>query len=314
MWVRSPSHSTRSVEGSSLPKRKEAAHVILDRLGERRLRRPVEPLPHRKGQAQRSIGGSGANRGKLGKAHQQGADQADGIGILDACSRVHDYRLFFRGSIPTRRDGPQGAGSVRRGPKVSPRPRLEKTPVTLRKVPGALALGLLASLMAHGGLYGGEHAVGGNYHGLLLQAAFAGAVGLFGFFALLALRAARGRAVTGSVLAARLTERLPGYGMLCIAATAWYATAECLEPHHAAASWLAVPLLLGRGRIWFALLSRGALAVSGRRDPRHLSLGFCRAHAVLVSRGPRSSPAGAPRRCATRRRFARPPPIEFGCA
>ena len=107
------------------------------------------------------------------------------------------------------RDSPQGAGSVRRGPKVSPQARLEKTLVTLRKVPAALALGLLASMLAHGGLYGGEHAMGGGYHAALVQMALAGAVGLFLFFGLLAA-SGKNAVVDGSVLAARLLERLPG--------------------------------------------------------------------------------------------------------
>ncbi len=68
----------------------------------------------------------------------------------------------------------QGERVVRRGPQVSPCGRLEKTVVTLRKAPGALALGLLASLAAHAPLYGGGHAMGGTYHALILQAALAG--------------------------------------------------------------------------------------------------------------------------------------------
>jgi hypothetical protein len=180
--------------------------------------------------------------------------------------------------------------------------------VTLRKVPGALALGLLASLMAHGGLYGGEHSVGGSYHDLLLQAAFSGAVGLFGFFAWLALRGAR-TAVTGSILAARLTERLPGFGLLFCAATTWYAAAECLEPHHATASWFAVPLLLAAASWLVAFMTRGALAILARavlavfgaafagRDPAWLARTYARRPVRRVAR--------------THRRFARPPPIEI---
>jgi hypothetical protein len=182
--------------------------------------------------------------------------------------------------------------------------------VTLRKVPGALALGLLASLMAHGGLYGGEHSVGGNYHGLLLQAAFSGAVGLFGFFAWLALNDAR-TAVTGSILAARFRERLPGYGPLLVAATMWYAAAECLEPHHAAASWLAVPLLLAAASWLVALIARGALAVLAGAILAVFRTIFAAHKPFWFARSLRRRRTR--RVLWTRRRFARPPPIEFDC-
>ncbi len=165
--------------------------------------------------------------------------------------------------------------------------------------------------MAHGGLYGGEHSVGGSYHEVLLQAAFCGAVGLFGFFAWLALRGAR-TAVTGSVLAVRLTERLPGYGMLCIAATAWYAAAECLEPHHAAASWIAVPLLLAAAAGVVRLVSRGALAVLAGAILAIFRTAFAARKPFWFARSLRRRPTR--RVLWTRRRFARPPPIEFGCA
>ena len=74
--------------------------------------------------------------------------------------------------------------------------------MALRKVPAAFALGLLASILAHGGLYGGEHAMGGGYHALLLQAALAGGVGLLVFFGLLAATAlARGGIMAGGAVA-----------------------------------------------------------------------------------------------------------------
>ena len=53
--------------------------------------------------------------------------------------------------------------------------------MALRKVPGSLALGLLASLGAHAALYGGEHAIGGAYHALLVQIALAATVGFVAF-------------------------------------------------------------------------------------------------------------------------------------
>jgi hypothetical protein len=178
--------------------------------------------------------------------------------------------------------------------------------VTLRKVPAALALGLLASMLAHGGLYGGEHAMGGGYHAALVQMALAGAVGLFLFFGLLAA-SGKNAVVDGSVLAARLLERLPGYGSLCIAAGAWYGVAECLEPQHAAASLLAVPLLLAAASWLVAVLTRGVVAVLAGAliaawraafSPR-TPVWFARSHSLRPTR----------RILWTRRRFARPPPI-----
>jgi hypothetical protein len=182
--------------------------------------------------------------------------------------------------------------------------------VTLRKVPAALALGLLASMLAHSGLYGGEHVMGGGYHAALIQTALAGAVGLFLFFGLLAA-SGKNAVVDGSVLAARLIERLPGYGSLCIATVAWYAVAEYLEPHHAAPSLLAVPLSLAAASWLVSLLTRGVVAVlSGAViaawrtafSPR-TPVWFRRLHSPLLTR----------RVLWARRRFARPPPIGLDC-
>jgi len=178
--------------------------------------------------------------------------------------------------------------------------------VTLRKVPAALALGLLASMLAHGGLYGREHAMGGGYHDALIQTALAGAVGLFLFFGLLAA-SGKDAVVNGSVLAARLTERLPGYGSLCIAAVAWYAVAECLEPHHAAASLLAVPLLLAAAAWLVQLLSRGVVAILAGALITAWRAAFSPRTAVWSARSHSLRPTR--RILWARRRFARPPPI-----
>ncbi len=178
--------------------------------------------------------------------------------------------------------------------------------MTLRKVPAALALGLLASILAHGGLYGGEHAMGGSYHALLLQAALAGGVGLLVFFGLLAASGA-GATLNGSVLAARLVERLPGYGSLLIAAGGWYGVAECLEPHHASASLLAVPLSLAATSWLVALLSRGVVAVLAGAVIAAWRVAFSPRAPEWFAR--LQSPRPTRRILWTRRRFARPPPI-----
>ena len=70
--------------------------------------------------------------------------------------------------------------------------------------------------------------MGGSYHALLLQAALAGGVGLLVFFGLLAATGANTAVTERS--GSRLTERLPSYGPLLLAAAAWYGVAECLEP------------------------------------------------------------------------------------
>ncbi|MGC9993395.1 MAG: hypothetical protein ABSD52_13520 [Candidatus Cybelea sp.] len=178
--------------------------------------------------------------------------------------------------------------------------------MTLRKVPAALALGLLASILAHTGLYGGEHAMGGGYHALLLQVAVAGGLGLLVFFGLLAASGANA-ALNGSVLAARLTERLPAYGPLLVAAGAWYGVAECLEPHHAAASLLAMPLSLAVASWLVALLGRGVVAVLA-------GVVIAAWRAAFAPRTPAwfrrlQSPRPTRRILWTRSRFARPPPI-----
>jgi hypothetical protein len=178
--------------------------------------------------------------------------------------------------------------------------------VTLRKVPAALALGLLASILAHGGLYGGEHAMGGGYHALLLQAALASSVGLLVFYGLLAASGAKA-AVNGSILAGRLIERLPGYGSLCIATAGWYGVAECLEPQHAAASLLAVPLWLVAAAWLVAFLSRRVVAVLAGAVFAAWRAGFSPRTPAWLGR--LRSPRPTRRILWTRRRFARPPPI-----
>ncbi len=182
--------------------------------------------------------------------------------------------------------------------------------MTLRKVPGALALGLLASLIAHGGLYGGEHAMGGGYHAMLVQGSLAGAMSLLLCFGFLALRQVKD-AANGSILAARLTQRLPGYGSLVLSAGAWYAAAECLEPHHAAASFIAVPLLLAAASWLVKLLCVGMLAALAGAIFAVFGAAFAPRKPLWFARARSRRPA---RRIQwTRRRFARPPPIGLDC-
>jgi hypothetical protein len=180
------------------------------------------------------------------------------------------------------------------------------TRVTLLKVPGALALGLLASLAAHAALYGGDHAMGGAYHAILLEAALGGALGLLLFFGGLAW-AESGLIADGSVLAARLRERMPGLVPILVATAAWYAAGEGIELHHSSPSALAIGI---------ALIATAWLV---RRLASTVTDAFARAAVVVHrttfafrtpswSRRERVRPL-VRRALIAHRRFARPPPV-----
>ncbi len=178
--------------------------------------------------------------------------------------------------------------------------------MTLRKVPGSLVVGLLASLAAHAALYGGAHAMGGDYHALLVQIALGGALCLLAFFGALAWGGSKGTA-DGSVVAARLRARVPGFGALFASTLLWYAAAESLEPHHAAASAVGATFALA-GIAWLvqrlahalvAILA-GAVIAAGRApfSPRLTSWARRQRRHLIARRAPTA-----------RRRFARPPPV-----
>jgi hypothetical protein len=175
-----------------------------------------------------------------------------------------------------------------------------------RKVPGALALGLLASLGAHAALYGNEHAMGGGYHALLVQVAIGGALSLLVGFGALAWSAA-GRTPDGSVLATRLNERLPGIAALALTATLWFGIAEAIEPHHAGAATLVTLLVLAVMAAIARQIAILAIAFIARVVFAIARLAFS-PRAPHWARRPRTS---ALRRFffGARRRFARPPPI-----
>lgn len=183
--------------------------------------------------------------------------------------------------------------------------------MTLGKVPGALALGLLAALAAHAALYGGGHVVGGAFHALLVQSALAAFAGLAFFFGAVAWSGSRGVA-DGSVLAARLRERLPNLGALLASGTLWYAAVEAAEPRHggpvpvaaligiAAAAWLVLRVARAlTGLIAGAVFAILRISFSGR--------------APSWRRRPYVRPAQRRTPC-VRRRFARPPPIALARA
>ena len=178
--------------------------------------------------------------------------------------------------------------------------------MSLREIPGALALGLLASLLAHTALYGGEHAMGGAYHELLVQIAAVGSLGFVTLLGALAWTGSRGTS-DGSILAVRLAARLPRLAPVAAAAAFWFALGEHIEASHSgavqvltviflvAAAWLL--RALGRGAV--RLLAGAVIAIS--RSP------FAGRTPVWV-RHARQAPIAC-RSPQLRRRFARPPPI-----
>lgn len=183
--------------------------------------------------------------------------------------------------------------------------------MTLRGIPGALGLGLLASLIAHSALYRGDHAMGGAYHGALVELAVAGVIGFVAVLGALAWSGARAIA-DGSVLAARLRPLVPHPGVLALATALWFGLGERIEPHHADVGL--VPTLIAVALAAFAvltvarwcvrLLAASAIAFGRSRFARRTPRWVRRAASAPIAR--RTPPL--------RRRFARPPPVCNACA
>ena len=175
----------------------------------------------------------------------------------------------------------------------------------LRELPGALILGLLASLVAHGAAYGGGHATGGAYQADVLSLALAGAVGFALLLGLVAWVNSR-RMADGSVLASKLLPLLPNPAAIGALASASFFGIEALESHHAQAPGVLILIAL--------LLASFALSKLAQLFVRAI------AHVVFAL----SRQAFAPRRpffarravalvrisggAHAYRRFARPPP------
>jgi hypothetical protein len=165
---------------------------------------------------------------------------------------------------------------------------------------------LLASLAAHATLFRGEHAMGGAYHALLAQGAIAACVSLLAFFGALAWGESGGIA-EGSVLAARLRDRLPGLLSILPAAGLWYAAAEAIEPHHAPASPILVLVVIA-GAAWVVLRLAGALVGALARAAIFMLRPQFSPRAPSWNRRARLRPIRR-RAPLAHRRFARPPPI-----
>jgi hypothetical protein len=168
-------------------------------------------------------------------------------------------------------------------------------------------LGLLASLVAHAVLYGDGHEMGGTYHSLLMQLASGGLIAFAACMGAL-MWCEAGRAADGSILAARLRERLPGLSVLPAAAL-WYVTAEAIEPHHAGAPAVGSLTAIVLASLLVARLARALVSVLAQTV-------FAVSRASFSPRAPawRRRPSASPlsrRPLLARRRFARPPPIPF---
>lgn len=178
----------------------------------------------------------------------------------------------------------------------------------LRKVPGALALGLVGSLAGHAALFGGEHAVGGSYHSPLLQIALASTLGLMiGFFAL--ALGGRAEAADGTVLAARLGRLMPSRGCVALWSLLWYAGIERLEPHHAAVSLLFAAVAVAVAAILVRAVAGAALRLLCTIAFRILHAPF--AQRIFAARRRRRATFFVRQSPELRRRFARPPPTAF---
>lgn len=176
----------------------------------------------------------------------------------------------------------------------------------LPRVPGALALGLLASLAAHTALYGHEHAMAGGYHPQLVLTAIVGVLGFLVGFGALAWSARNGPA-QGSILASRLSERLPGFGLVLAAAALWFSLAEAIEPSHASVLPVVTLLCLCVAAWAVGLLAHAVVAALAGIVIAIARLAF----APRTPRWSRRRAASPIRRAApfARRLFARPPPV-----
>ena len=177
--------------------------------------------------------------------------------------------------------------------------------MTLRKLPGAAGLGLLAFLAAHAATFGGEHSVGGAYHGAILAAAIAAGAG-FALAAVAVACAGRGKCADGSVFASRLSALLPSIRATVAASAGWFALVEGGEGAHAVAS---LPLVIAAllvacwavhwcARALLHFVGTIALVVAKLRFAPRTHVWIIRAHETVRAL---SEPART-------RRFARPPP------
>jgi hypothetical protein len=171
-------------------------------------------------------------------------------------------------------------------------------------LPGAVALGLLASLLAHAAVYGGDHAQGGSYHDAYFSLAIAGAACFALVLGYLAL--AGGHCCMGSILAARLARLLPPLPLLTAAASGWFALGESIEGRHpTAAMWLIATALAAASavlRLLAGLFIRAIGAIAVAVLTRAFAPRLPKAHRFFTP------PLRVRDAAYLGRRFARPPP------
>ena len=174
-----------------------------------------------------------------------------------------------------------------------------------RKFLGALVLGLPCATVAHVLAFGGAHRLGGDAHGVLLNAVLGVACLAFGGLGAGGVRLA---ALTrnGSIVASALERWAPGTVLLCASTLAFAAGIESLEratvsPILALASIVVAALVAGSRRRLLRGVARWALA---------LAVGFAEralAPSGIVRRAFSSAPVCP--RPVTFRLLSRPPPV-----
>lgn len=180
----------------------------------------------------------------------------------------------------------------------------------VRRLPAGLALGIPASLVGHGLLFGTDHEIGGPFHGAVLSVAFAALACFVILFATLAWQC--GRAADGSIIAARLRQCLPRPESIFVWAALFFTVCESVESVHAAGNVL----------VMLAALALATWAVYGLA---HVLVRAIADLTIAVTRG--ESAAREPQWCrrsterpfltrvsAICRHFARPPPATMASA
>ena len=173
-------------------------------------------------------------------------------------------------------------------------------------MPGALALGLLASVLGHSAAFGSQHEMGGAYHETLV-ALLTSSLGVAALAVIFLAVAGAKTVQEGSVLAARLCVFVPGIPLLTATSCAWYQFFESVEGAHRQAPFLVVAAMLVAAVLAVHGIVRWFIAFVA-------ALVFCIVSNAFDSRGrcwtrQIDHPLPVQFDVALRRRFARPPPV-----
>ncbi|MGA8797376.1 MAG: hypothetical protein WB526_09995 [Candidatus Cybelea sp.] len=128
----------------------------------------------------------------------------------------------------------------------------------LRRLPGALTLGLLAAFASHALVYGNGHVMGGAYADALRSLAAAAVTALAAFWTAIAW-VSRGRVSNGSILACSMASVMPSVFSVIVAASGWFYFVESVESGHSAppSALIVGALVIAGGAVTF--LSRAVL-------------------------------------------------------